>query len=138
LLVCIKSLDLHALMLSRIASYRLPQNLFVLKQPNQNSISQSLGYCFIDFRTPAIAASVFERYNNIPIQDQAGKAFRLNWASGSGVMDKRADRGPEYSVFVGDLSLDVTDEQLFVSISVFVNEAAIRAFALYSRCFMAV
>jgi len=41
----------------------------------------------------------------------SGRAFRLNWASGS---TKRVDSGPEFSVFVGDLSSDVSDDMLAV------------------------
>jgi RNA recognition motif-containing protein len=45
----------------------------------------------------------------------SNKTFRLNWASGGGICDKKEDRLPEYSLFVGDLSHDI-DETFLLSI----------------------
>jgi RNA recognition motif-containing protein len=46
--------------------------------------------------------------------------LKLNWASGGGLQDRsREDRGPEYSIFVGDLGPDVNE---FVLLSLFQNK----------------
>jgi RNA recognition motif-containing protein len=75
------------------------------------------GYCFIDFATAASAQKALQTLNGAPIPN-TNRVFRLNWASGGGLVDKRDDRGPEYSIFVGDLSSEVTEYallQLFLS-----------------------
>lgn len=75
------------------------------------------GYCFVDFSSPQAAAKVLQSLNGAPIPN-TNRVFRLNWASGGGLVDKRDDRGPEYSIFVGDLSSEVTEYallQLFLS-----------------------
>lgn len=73
----------------------------------RNKITQQLeGYGFIEFSSRAIAEQVLQSYNGqaMPNTEQT---FRLNWATlGSG---ERRDDGPDYTVFVGDLSSDVTD-----------------------------
>jgi len=68
------------------------------------------GYCFVDFGTPSAAAKALS-LNGQPIPNTQ-RVFRLNWASGGGLIDKRDDRGPEYSIFVGDLSPEVTEFSL--------------------------
>ncbi|TPX18361.1 uncharacterized protein E0L32_011736 [Thyridium curvatum] len=40
--------------------------------------------------------------NSVP---KSSRAFKLNWASGGGLIDRRDDRGPEFSIFVDDLGL---------------------------------
>lgn len=75
------------------------------------------GYCFIDFATAASAQRALQTLNGAPIPN-TNRVFRLNWASGGGLVDKRDERGPEYSIFVGDLSSEVTEYallQLFLS-----------------------
>lgn len=44
------------------------------------------------------------------------RPFKLNWASGGGLADRRDDRGPEYSIFVGDLGPEVNE---YVLVSLF-------------------
>ena len=44
------------------------------------------------------------------------RVFRLNWASGGGLVDRRDDRSPEYSIFVGDLGHEVNE---FVLVALF-------------------
>ncbi|ANB14380.1 Nam8p [Sugiyamaella lignohabitans] len=68
------------------------------------------GYCFVDFGTPQAAAKALS-LNGQPIPNSQ-RVFRLNWASGGGLIDKRDDRGPEFSIFVGDLSPEVTEFNL--------------------------
>lgn len=74
------------------------------------------GYCFVEFANAA-AASKAITLNGQPIPNSQ-RVFKLNWASGGGLLDKRDDRGPEFSIFVGDLAPDVTEfalHQLFQS-----------------------
>lgn len=44
------------------------------------------------------------------------RPFKLNWASGGGLTDRRDDRGPEFSIFVGDLGPEVNE---YVLVSLF-------------------
>ncbi|CAN6672526.1 protein Nam8p [Trichomonascus vanleenenianus] len=68
------------------------------------------GYCFVDFGSPAAANKALS-LNGQPIPNSQ-RSFKLNWASGGGLNDKREDREPEFSIFVGDLAPDVTEPQL--------------------------
>ncbi|KAI9729327.1 MAG: hypothetical protein M1834_006998 [Cirrosporium novae-zelandiae] len=75
------------------------------------------GYCFVDFASPAAAANALQ-LNGKPIPN-TNRPFKLNWASGGGLADRsRDDRGPEYSIFVGDLGPEVNE---FVLVSLFQN-----------------
>ncbi|GAB2211245.1 hypothetical protein Droror1_Dr00016538 [Drosera rotundifolia] len=68
---------------------------------------QSEGYGFIEFRSHAAAEKILQAYNNT-LMPQADQNFRLNWAS-YGAGERHQDESTEYTVFVGDLSHDVTD-----------------------------
>ncbi|KAL2009315.1 hypothetical protein VTN00DRAFT_7509 [Thermoascus crustaceus] len=73
------------------------------------------GYCFVDFSSPAAAAKALT-LNGTPIPN-TNRPFKLNWASGGGLADRsRDDRGPEYSIFVGDLGPEVNE---YVLVSLF-------------------
>ncbi|KAF2458274.1 mRNA binding post-transcriptional regulator [Lineolata rhizophorae] len=75
------------------------------------------GYCFVDFSSPAAAAKALTlNGQTIP---NTNRPFKLNWASGGGLADRsRDDRGPEYSIFVGDLGPEVNE---YVLCSLFQN-----------------
>lgn len=97
--------------------------------------SVSVNYAFVDFGNPAKAAFALQTYNGALIPNHQQKRFKLNWASGGGLFDRRylcrsrcrsvpkltdrllcrEDKQPEYSIFVGDLSPDWTDSMLLVS-----------------------
>ncbi|KAK6917310.1 RNA recognition motif domain, partial [Dillenia turbinata] len=68
---------------------------------------QSEGYGFIEFVNRAAAERTLQTYNGT-LMPNVEQNFRLNWASFSGG-EKRADDGPDYTIFVGDLAADVTD-----------------------------
>lgn len=73
------------------------------------------GYCFVDFASPAAAAKALS-LNGTPIPNTT-RPFKLNWATGGGLADRsRDDRGPEYSIFVGDLGPEVNE---YVLVSLF-------------------
>ncbi|KAK1779448.1 hypothetical protein QBC45DRAFT_325919 [Copromyces sp. CBS 386.78] len=76
--------------------------------------SGNAGYCFIEFAS-AEAAQKALNLNGTPVPN-SNRAFKLNWASGGGLIDRRDDRGPEYSIFVGDLGPEVNE---FVLVSLF-------------------
>ncbi|KAI0538112.1 hypothetical protein GGR58DRAFT_526732 [Xylaria digitata] len=72
------------------------------------------GYCFVEFTTPEGAQKALQ-LNGTPIPN-TDRVFRLNWASGGGLVDRRDDRSPEYSIFVGDLGHEVNE---FVLVALF-------------------
>ncbi|KAJ5659054.1 hypothetical protein N7507_005505 [Penicillium longicatenatum] len=73
------------------------------------------GYCFVDFSSPAAAAKALS-LNGTPMPN-TNRVFKLNWATGGGLADRsRDDRGPEYSIFVGDLGPEVNE---YVLVSLF-------------------
>ncbi|AEO70667.1 uncharacterized protein THITE_2132116 [Thermothielavioides terrestris NRRL 8126] len=76
--------------------------------------SGNAGYCFIEFPTPDAAQKALT-LNGTPVPNSS-RVFKLNWASGGGLVDRRDDRGPEYSIFVGDLGPEVNE---FVLVSLF-------------------
>ncbi|KAF2493977.1 RNA-binding domain-containing protein [Lophium mytilinum] len=73
------------------------------------------GYCFVDFPNPAAAAKALTL--NGQLIPNSNRPFKLNWASGGGLADRsRDDRGPEFSIFVGDLGPEVNE---YVLVSLF-------------------
>ncbi|KAJ3349431.1 hypothetical protein GGF32_005629 [Allomyces javanicus] len=70
-------------------------------------------YCFVDFGTHELAAKCVT-LDATPLPNLPETHFRLNWASGGGLIDTKA---PEYSIFVGDLAPDVTDDVLMQAFS---------------------
>jgi RNA recognition motif-containing protein len=80
----------------------------------------SEGYGFVEFTNNLAAQKVLQTYNGVPITG-TDQFFKLNWASHSGGQqhggsgnnqDGEGGETSEYSVFVGDLSSDVTDYTL--------------------------
>jgi RNA recognition motif-containing protein len=65
------------------------------------------GYGFVEFVSHAAAERILQTYNGTQMPGTE-QLFRLNWAS-FGLGERRLLTGPEYSIFVGDLSPDVTD-----------------------------
>ncbi len=95
--------------------------------------SSNAGYCFVEFTT-AEAAQKALALTGTPVPNSS-RVFKLNWASGGGLVDRRYaahnvlfailssltsfdsdDRGPQYSIFVGDLGPEVNE---FVLVSLF-------------------
>ncbi|KAK7739255.1 hypothetical protein SLS62_011261 [Diatrype stigma] len=76
--------------------------------------SGNAGYCFVEFQTPEAAQKALQ-LNGTPVPN-SDRQFRLNWASGGGLVDRRDDRSPEYSIFVGDLGHEVNE---FVLVALF-------------------
>ncbi|KAI9817245.1 MAG: hypothetical protein M1827_001358 [Pycnora praestabilis] len=82
----------------------------------RDKFSGNAGYCFVDFQSPAAAAKALTL--NGTLIPNSNRPFKLNWASGGGLADRRDDRGPEFSVFVGDLGPEVNE---YVLVSLFQN-----------------
>eukprot|EP00041_Stephanoeca_diplocostata_P016243 m.319323 g.319323 ORF g.319323 m.319323 type:complete len:182 (-) comp20301_c0_seq11:3065-3610(-) len=80
-------------------------------------------YCFIDFENAQVAEAAVTAMNGTPMPDNTPpKNFKLNWGRGGNKSaatakpfdvgmsaSQSAVRGPSHSVFVGDLTPDVTD-----------------------------
>lgn len=62
-----------------LTSYRL--------EPIRTDPSSNAGYCFVDFGSPAAAAKALS-YNGTIIPN-SNRPFKLNWASGGGLADRR-------------------------------------------------
>ncbi|KAF9105648.1 hypothetical protein BGX27_009509 [Mortierella sp. AM989] len=72
----------------------------------------SAGYCFVELSNPAAAVKAIGTLNGMLIPG-TNKTFKLNWATGGGVTSSAGPgAGQEYSVFVGDLSPEVTEFML--------------------------
>lgn len=80
----------------------------------RDKFSGNAGYCFIDFSSPQAAAKALSL--NGSMIPNTSRPFKLNWASGGGLADRRDDRGPEFSIFVGDLGPEVNE---YVLVSLF-------------------
>ncbi|CAH8386699.1 unnamed protein product [Eruca vesicaria subsp. sativa] len=72
---------------------------------------QSEGYGFVEFLSRAAAEEALQNFNG-SIMPNSEQLFRLNWASFSTGEKRAVENGPELSIFVGDLSPDVTDTLL--------------------------
>jgi RNA recognition motif-containing protein len=99
---------------------------------SHSNYSSNAGYCFVDFASPQAAEKALQ-VSGTPMPNST-RPFKLNWASGGGLADRRLvlhptldfdtllttfsrdDRGPEYSIFVGDLGPEVNE---FVLVSLF-------------------
>ncbi|CAI2164174.1 10906_t:CDS:2 [Funneliformis geosporum] len=94
--------------------YQLGENVNV-KFIRDKFTGANAGYCFVDFVSNAAAVKALNTVNGTPIPG-TNRLFKLNWASGGGLTDRnRDDRGPEFSIFVGDLGPEV-NEWMLVSV----------------------
>ncbi len=82
--------------------------------PGYSYYHRNAGYCFVEFNSPDAAQKALQ-LNGTPVPN-SDRTFRLNWASGGGLVDRRDDRSPEYSIFVGDLGHEVNE---FVLVALF-------------------
>ncbi|KAI4689003.1 hypothetical protein J4E81_007720 [Alternaria sp. BMP 2799] len=84
----------------------------------RDKFSGNAGYCFVDFASPDAASKALSL--NGQLIPNSNRPFKLNWASGGGLADRsRDERGPEFSIFVGDLGPEVTE---FVLVQLFQNK----------------
>ncbi|KAF9995873.1 hypothetical protein BGZ80_000367 [Entomortierella chlamydospora] len=75
----------------------------------------SAGYCFIELSSPVAAAKAITTLNGVLIPG-TNKVFKLNWASGGNMgAVGGAGANQEYSLFVGDLSPEVTEYMLMAT-----------------------
>ncbi|KAI8888702.1 hypothetical protein K501DRAFT_329596 [Backusella circina FSU 941] len=85
----------------------------LVKVIRDKNTGASAGYAFVDFGSIADARHAMESYNGF-VMPHSLKQLKLNWASGGGLIDKKEDRQPEYSIFVGDLTSEVTEAELML------------------------
>lgn len=64
-------------------------------------------YCFVEFAEPAQAEAAAKSLSGKPIPGANGKIFKVNYGNSS-----RVEVAPGFSVFVGDVSSEVSDGQL--------------------------
>lgn len=81
-----------------------------IKVIRNKQTGQSEGYGFIEFFSRAAAEKVLQSYSGTTMPNTE-QPFCLNWATLS-TGDRRSDVGSDLSIFVGDLSADVTDKLL--------------------------
>jgi len=85
------------------------KELTTVKVIRDKSTGFPAGYGFLEFASHSAAARVLDRFNGKPMPGNTGNAvFRLNWAQYS----EATRSGTEFSIFVGDLSSDVSETQL--------------------------
>jgi RNA recognition motif-containing protein len=77
------------------------QDLLSLKIIRNKQTGESEGYGFLEFASHAAAQMALQNYNG-------EQFYRLNWAT-FGIRQKRPE---DYTIFVGDLAYDVTDDLL--------------------------
>ncbi|KAI9330344.1 hypothetical protein DFJ73DRAFT_90240 [Zopfochytrium polystomum] len=94
--------------------YSMGENVTV-KMIRDKATGACSGYCFVDFGTYASAMRQLTTVQGMSIPG-TNRIFKLNWASGGGLVDNRRDAGPEFSIFVGDLAQEVNDFVLLVSV----------------------
>ncbi|XP_047338542.1 polyadenylate-binding protein RBP47-like isoform X3 [Impatiens glandulifera] len=72
-------------------------------------------YGFVELTSHAAAEKVLQSFNGLPMP-RCDQIFRLNWATFS-TGDKRGDASSDFSIFVGDLAIDVNDALLLETFS---------------------
>ncbi|KAH9606691.1 hypothetical protein KSS87_014900 [Heliosperma pusillum] len=91
-------------------TFCLTDELVSVKIIRNKQTMQSECYGFIEFNSHVAAERMLKTYNGT-LMPNSEQNFRLNWASyGSG--EKRSDDTADHTIFVGDLSHDVTDYAL--------------------------
>jgi RNA recognition motif-containing protein len=86
----------------------------IIKLMRDKRTGLNCGYAFVGFNSTQAAQRILNTVHGTRMPN-SNKLFRLNWASGGGIYDKKEDRAPEYSLFVGDLSNDVDETFLLIS-----------------------
>jgi len=79
-----------------------------VKEIFHKATGERASYCFVDFGDVNIAREVLIKVNNVPIPGTDEKVFKLNRSE----YGRSSGGNIEYSMFVGDLTAEVTDDQL--------------------------
>jgi len=83
------------------------QDLLSVKIIRNKQTGLSEGYGFMEFASNVAAQMVLQNYNGLQMP-MAEQFYRLNWATNTGA----ENRSEDFTIFVGDLASDDTDEQL--------------------------
>ena len=96
---------------SRLLYYEIPVKSVKVIRNRMKGIS--LGYGFIEFYSHAQASQVLEELNGKALLDN-NKTFKLNWASDSASKAACLCGLPknEFTIYVGELDLSITEEEL--------------------------
>ncbi|KAG8080361.1 hypothetical protein GUJ93_ZPchr0007g3385 [Zizania palustris] len=86
------------------------QQLTSVKVIRNKQTGHSEGYGFIEFQSRAAAEYALTSFNGRMMLN-VDQLFKLNWAS-CGAGERRTDDGSDHTIFVGDISADVTDSML--------------------------
>uniref|UniRef100_A0A0D3F6P5 RRM domain-containing protein n=1 Tax=Oryza barthii TaxID=65489 RepID=A0A0D3F6P5_9ORYZ len=81
-----------------------------IKVIRNRQTGQSEGYGFVEFYSHGSAEKALQNFTG-HVMPNTDRPFKLNWASYS-MGEKRSEVASDYSIFVGDLAADVTDEML--------------------------
>ncbi|KAF0890309.1 hypothetical protein E2562_002721 [Oryza meyeriana var. granulata] len=81
-----------------------------IKVIRNRQTGQSEGYGFVEFYSHGSAEKALQNFSG-HMMPNTDRPFKLNWASYS-MAEKRSEVPSDYSIFVGDLAADVTDEML--------------------------
>lgn len=82
----------------------------------------SNGFGFVEFEDHATASAAMEKFNGCMLY---GRVLTIDWAragvrdSGGRTLGKNEDPASQYCLFVGNLAMDVTDDQLLAAFSEF-------------------
>eukprot|EP00128_Syssomonas_multiformis_P008112 Colp12_sorted_trinity150504_noHs@2374 len=95
----------------------LGEPVYGIKMIRDRTTGQLSGFCFVDFGDKDKAERILNTYNGVVIPGSSPpKKFKLNWATYgkgtgplSGGASVNAPAGPEWSIYVRNLSSDVTD-----------------------------
>lgn len=83
-------------------------NVIEVKEIFHKTNGARANYCFVDFGDINIAREVLIKINNQPIPGTEGKKFKLNRSE----YGRSSGGSVEYSLFVGDITSEVTDDHL--------------------------
>jgi len=99
----------EAFLISAFAA--MGENIVNVKIMKNKSTGMNAGYCFVEFENSTVADGVLRKLNGLPVPGTNPiKRFKLNYA----VYGKDHGQGTEYSLYVGDLTSNVTDYMLLV------------------------
>ncbi|XP_031563267.1 tRNA selenocysteine 1-associated protein 1-like [Actinia tenebrosa] len=88
------------------------ESVVSVKMIKNRTTGAPAGYCFVEFSDSASAQRALSKLNGLPVSGtNPVKRYKLNWATYG---KELSNLGPEYSIFVGDLTPDVTDSVLQV------------------------
>ncbi|KAI9219045.1 hypothetical protein BC828DRAFT_387085 [Blastocladiella britannica] len=90
----------------------MPGESVTVKMIRDRYTNMAAAYCFVDFPSYEVAARAMA-FEGQALPTNAAAIFRLNWAAGGGLQHE--PKPYEFSLFVGDLAPEVTDDELLAA-----------------------